>query len=101
MINGVTDGEPRTMVALLGGSDGGYMPVKSSISLELLLAGHRVAPIAYHGAVGTPKHLSEISIDAVASRITDLAKASGTPDGCVGIVGISKGGELTLLLASF
>ena len=99
-LNGISDTEPRTMVAILGGSEGGYVTVDSPLVMGLLFAGHRVASVAYHGATGTPKHLSEVSIDAVASRIAALGEASGVPAGCIGIVGISKGGELTLLLAS-
>lgn len=99
-LSGPSIAEPRTMIVVLGGSDGGYMTAKSTIVMDLLMAGHRVASIGYHGATGTPDHLREISIDAVASRIAALSKASGTPSGCVGVLGISKGGELTLLLAS-
>jgi len=99
-LDGKYDSEPVTMIAVLGGSDGGYMTIKSPLVMNLLLAGHRVAPIAYHGATDTPKHLSEISIDAVSNRISALSEKAGVSPGCVGIVGISKGGELTLLLAS-
>jgi pimeloyl-ACP methyl ester carboxylesterase len=99
-LNGKFDAEPRTMVVFLGGSEGGYMTVKSQIVMDSLMAGHRVAAIGYHGATGTPKHLSEISIDAIVARIKALGKASGAPSGCIGVIGISKGGELALLLAS-
>lgn len=99
-LTGKFDAEPNTMVVVLGGSDGGYMTAKDPIVMDLLMAGHRVAAIGYHGATGTPDHLREISIDAVTSRIAALSKASGTPSGCVGVLGISKGGELALLLAS-
>jgi len=99
-LTGKSGSEPVTLIAVLGGSEGGYMTSKSSLVMNFLMAGHRVAPIAYHGAKDTPKHLSEISIDAVSSRIAALSKDAGVSPGCVGIVGISKGGELTLLLAS-
>ncbi len=99
-LDGLSTAKPRTMIVVLGGSEGGYVKPSSPLVAELLVAGHRVAPIAYHGATGTPKHLRDISIDAVAARISGLAELSDTPKGCVGVVGISKGGELTLLLAS-
>ena len=98
-LDGVFD-QPATLVVILGGSDGGYLSTKTPLVMDLLFSGHRVAPVADHGATGTPKHLSEISIDAIASRIAALADTSSAAKGCVGIVGISKGGELTLLLAS-
>ena len=99
-LDGKFDAEPNTLVVVLGGSEGGYMTAKDPLVMDLLMAGHRVATIGYHGATGTPKHLREISLDAVASRIAALSNASGAASGCIGVVGISKGGELALLLAS-
>ena len=93
-------GSSPTIVAVLGGSEGGYPTLRYPIVKDLLSAGHNVASIAYHGAPGTPKHLSEVSIDAVSARIEALSESAGVSKGCVGILGISKGGELTLLLAS-
>lgn len=99
-LSGPSIDEPRTMIVVLGGSEGGYSTAKSPLVMNLLLAGHRVAALGYHGATGTPKHLQEISIDAVAARIAALSNAAGTSTGCIGIIGTSKGGELALLLAS-
>lgn len=93
-------GNSPTIVAVMGGSEGGYPTLRYPIVKDLLSAGHNVASIAYHGASGTSKHLSEISIDAVSMRIEALRETAGVSKGCVGILGISKGGELTLLLAS-
>ena len=99
-VSGPSIAEPRKMIVVLGGSEGGYTTATSPLVAELLMSGHRVASLSYHGATGTPKHLREISIDAVAARIAALSKASETPTGCIGIIGTSKGGELALLLAS-
>ena len=88
------------MVAVLSGSKGGYIQSDHPMVRDLLFAGFRVASMAYHGATGTPDHLREISIDAVANRIAELGRAAGVGEGCVGVLGVSKGAELTLLLAS-
>ena len=99
-LTGPSIADPRTMIVVFGGSEGGYQTTKSPLVMNLLLAGHRVAALSYHGATGTPKHLREISIDAVVARIAELSEAGNIPEGCIGIIGTSKGGELALLLAS-
>jgi esterase/lipase len=84
------------LVVILGGSEGGYPHVPLLIR-EFRSRGISVAEVAYFDFPNGPRHLQEISIDAVSERIAAL----GQPHNCIGILGISKGAELALLLAAY
>lgn len=90
----VGSGEP--LIVMLGGSEGGY-PHISFLVDEFVASGMSVAEIAYFGLPDGPKYLSEISVDAVAAEIQALSAQHS----CVGVLGISKGAELALILASY
>lgn len=89
------------LVFLLGGSGGGYPDPDSVLIGELLEAGNSVAVLAYFGVDGAPAHLSEVSIDAIAARIASTTALAQEDARCVGVVGVSKGGELALVLAAY
>lgn len=81
---------------MLGGSEGSF-PHISFLVDKFVANGMSVAKIAYFGFPNGPKDLSEINVDAIANAIDAL----GAEHSCVGILGISKGAELALILASY
>jgi uncharacterized protein len=91
-----TGDDEGPLLVLLGGSEGGYPHIPFLID-EFRSRGVSVAEIAYFDFPNGPRHLQEISIEAVSEEIAEL----GQPHDCVGILGISKGAELALLLAAF
>jgi dienelactone hydrolase len=85
-------------IILLGGSDGG-----DSLSyLAPLLASHDFVTLslAYFGAPGLPKHLVDVPIESVGTAVEWLSAQPQVDASRIGILGISKGGELALLAAS-
>lgn len=88
-------GSGKSLIVLLGGSEGGHLG-NSTLRSKLISNGFSVAEIAYFGFAGGPKNLSEINVNAVSGAVTKLQKDRS----CVGILGVSKGAELALVLAS-
>jgi esterase/lipase len=88
-------GDDAPVVVVLGGSEGGY-PSVPVLMQRLRSADISVAQIAYFGFPDGPAHLQEISIDAVSDEISALSQGHT----CIGLIGISKGAELALLLAA-
>lgn len=83
-------------MVFLGGSEGGY-PHISFLADTFVESNITVAEIGYFGLPNTPKHLNEISVDAITSKIEKLSEKHS----CVGVLGLSKGAELALVLASY
>lgn len=88
------------LVIYIGGSEGGFSTNEADVPAALLRAGFSVATIGYFDFSGGPPILSEINATAVQKHIKHLAQSYENGDACVGIVGVSKGAELTLMLAS-
>jgi dienelactone hydrolase len=89
-------GDDVPLVVLLGGSEGGYPHIPFLIE-KFRSRGISVAEIAYFGLPNGPKYLQEINIDSVAAEIGELSQRHS----CIGVLGISKGAELALLLAAY
>lgn len=89
---------PRPAVVVLGGSEGGYPR-----DLPALLASRGIAAIsiAYFGVSGLPKDLVGVPIETVRNAAAYLGTQPGVSKDSIGIVGISRGGELALLCASY
>jgi dienelactone hydrolase len=82
---------------VLGGSEGG-LPAGDA---RLLAAhGYAALALAYFGVDPLPKQLSAIPLETVTRGIDWLALRSDVDPARIGIVGVSKGGELALLAAS-
>ena len=86
---------PHGLVVVLSGSGGGLMEARAS-----LFAAHGYAALAlgYFGAPGLPPTLSQIPLEYF-QRALHWARRTLTPD-FVAVAGVSRGGELALLLGS-
>jgi len=93
--------KPRRALILLGGSEGGKSWSDQSASIEQLVdSGYYVLSLAYFGAEGLPRGLREIPLEYFAKAFRWLAAQKEViPDDYV-LMGVSRGGELALLLAS-
>ncbi|HEY7449175.1 MAG TPA: SAM-dependent methyltransferase [Vicinamibacterales bacterium] len=97
---GCPDGKgPFPAVLALGGSDGGV----PTYFLDLLVPeGFAGLALAYFGAAGTQPALVEVPLERIERGLRWLAghPKVKTHDGRVALVGVSKGGELALLIAA-
>lgn len=86
-------------VITLSGSEGGY---GGASYLAALLASHGISALAlgYFGLPGLPPALNNIPLETVERAITWLQAQPGVDPDRIGIMGVSKGGELALLSAA-
>ena len=91
------DSGKHPAMILLGGSEGG----DSFSRLAPLFAAHGyvTASLAYFGAPALPPVLVNVPVETVGSAVNAL-DARPDVNGKIGILGISRGGELSLLAAS-
>jgi dienelactone hydrolase len=89
----------RGAIVVLGGSEGG---IGLAEELAALLASHDFAAlaVAYFGVNGLPAHLMRIPLDYVEDAAEWLMSQPDTAGLGLGVLGVSRGGELALLLAS-
>lgn len=92
--------ENSPVVIILGGSEGGIPSHHSRIGEAVLAKGYSMVGIGYHNLEGTPESLSEIAIEPIMKRIEGYSKTDNGEDRCVAVIGISKGAELALLIAT-
>lgn len=88
---------------VIGGSGGGFA---WSEQMASLLAARGFATLAvayfdYEGRYGLPSGLAEIELESFERAASWLRKRKETDADRVGVLGISKGGELSLLLGSY
>jgi len=93
--------KPRRALILLGGSEGGKSWSSQTAHLEQLVdAGYYVLSVAYFGAEGLPSDLRAIPLEYFAEVFRWLSvQEAVVPDDYV-LMGVSRGAELALLLAS-
>jgi hypothetical protein len=93
--------KPRKALILLGGSEGGKSWSSQTPHLEELVdAGYYVLSVAYFGAEGLPRGLRAIPLEYFAKLFRWLSvQEAVVPDDYV-LMGVSRGAELALLLAS-
>lgn len=94
------DNLPALLV--LGGSTGGFM---WSEQIAALLSSKGYAALAlsyfdYQGNYGLPNKLVEIPLDYIENALEYLKKHQDVNPNKIGIIGISKGAELSILLSS-
>lgn len=92
------DGARRTAILLLGGSNGGL----GSRLRAGVLAGHgyHVLQLAYFSEVGLPDELLRIPLEYFRTAIEWLGAQEGVDSDRIVVFGVSRGGELALLLGS-
>ncbi len=88
---------PHPVVITLGGSGGGL-----SESAAALFASHGIAgfALAYFGVEHLPKGLKHFPIEYFATALQWLRKRPDIRSGAIAVSGVSRGGELALLLGS-
>lgn len=105
------------LIIAVGGSGGGFwlggpgwFPQSRPIGALLIRSGFSIRSIAHFGGEPLPEwfgegqvptHLAEGSLDAIAHVVRDARRTRGAARRCTGFLGVSKGGELTLLLAGY
>jgi dienelactone hydrolase len=89
---------PRPALLLLGGGEGG----DATPPIGRLLASHgiEVLTLAYFAGPGLPRHLKRIPLEYFHRALLWLRAQPRVDPRRVGIAGLSRGGELALLLAS-
>ncbi|MEO9169586.1 MAG: acyl-CoA thioester hydrolase/BAAT C-terminal domain-containing protein, partial [Candidatus Baltobacteraceae bacterium] len=83
---------------LLGGSEGGDSFAK--LAPMFAARGYVAASVAYFGTPGLPDTLTNIPVETVGKAIDALQARPDVNPSAIGLLGTSKGGELTLLAAS-
>ena len=91
-----TEGRHPALI-VLGGSGGG-LPPPGGIAGGLASRGYAVLSLAYFGAPGLPRSLSNIPLEYFGKALQWLTSQPGVDPMKVGVVGSSRGAELALLL---
>ena len=93
--------QPRKVIIMLGGSEGGSSWSRIKRPIELLVQqGFSVLSLAYFGAQNLPKSLEEIPLEYFEKVFDWLAAQKGIIPDEYAILGGSKGSEAALLLGS-
>lgn len=90
---------PHPAVLLLGGSSGG-IGWQSAVGSRLAERGIAALALAYFGMEGLPPELERIPLEYVEHALTWLRLQPSVDSTRLGVGGVSKGGELALLVAS-
>ncbi len=88
---------PHPVVVVLAGSGGGLMETRAA-----LFARHGYAALAlgYFGVPGLPERISGTRLEYFEAALEWVHRALAPADGFVALSGVSRGGELALLLAA-
>ena len=87
----------RPAIILLGGSEGG---IDEDDAKALAAHGYLVLSLAYFGAPGLPDEMGDIPLEYFDTAIDWLKAQRGADPAHIGMVGVSKGAEAALLVAS-
>jgi dienelactone hydrolase len=90
---------PRPGVLVLGGSEGG-LSLSSQRAAHLATRGFAALALAYFQAEGLPPTLAEIPLEYFAQALRWFARQPEVEAGRIAVLGISRGGELALLLGA-
>jgi acetyl esterase/lipase len=88
---------PHPAVILLGGSDGGMMEGSAAV---LASQGYAALALAYFGAPPLPPELIEVPLEYFAEAIAWFKSQPAIDPDRIAVMGVSKGGELALLLGA-
>jgi dienelactone hydrolase len=92
------DGAQHPAIIVLGGSEGGDS--MSHTAAEFARHGYVAMSVAYFGVARLPQTLVNVPVETIGTAIATLQKRSDVEGAHIGILGMSKGGELALLAAS-
>jgi dienelactone hydrolase len=95
----LTDG-PAPGVIVVGGSDGGLAQYTQVIAALLASHGYAALAVAYFGIGDLPPTLSRIPLEYFAAPISWLQSRPEVHADRLGVVGVSRGGELSLLIGA-
>jgi dienelactone hydrolase len=86
------------LIIALGGSGGGFLPEKEVQSLAL--HGYAVLSVAYINVAGLPNRIENIPLEYFNNAINWACSSTVVDSNKVIVLGVSRGAELALLLAS-
>ena len=92
-------GGPHPGLIVLGGSEGGIMSAEAAAAL-LASQGYAALAVAYFGLEGLPRRLVGVPIEYLKKAIDWMSGRSTVDRRRLAVLGWSKGGELSLILAS-
>ncbi|MFT3726275.1 MAG: acyl-CoA thioester hydrolase/BAAT C-terminal domain-containing protein [Terricaulis sp.] len=84
---------------VLGGSEGGIEGARA-MGAAFAAQGYSVLALAYFGAEGLPANMQEVPLEYFDTAVDWLARQPEVDPARMGIYGVSKGGEASLLVAS-
>ncbi|MCX7357657.1 MAG: prolyl oligopeptidase family serine peptidase [Alphaproteobacteria bacterium] len=90
---------PGPALLVLGGSEGGINGARS-LGNAFAAQGYNVLALAYFGADGLPANMQEVPLEYFDRAADWLARQPEVDAERIGIYGVSKGGEASLLIAS-
>jgi hypothetical protein len=90
---------PRPGVLVLGGSEGG-LSLSTRRAAHLAARGFATLALAYFGLDPLPPTLAEIPLEYFQQALTWFARQPEVQAGRIAVLGISRGGELALLLGA-
>ena len=91
---------PAPAVIVLGGSDGGLNPYTDLTAALLASRGYAALSLAYFGLEHLPLNLEAIPLEYFGDAIAWLQRQPSVDADRLGVIGVSRGGELALLLGS-
>ncbi len=94
------DTKKHPIIFLFGGSEGGMWVDHAHETSDLRRLGYHVVTVGYFGMKGLPQHLNRIDLSAFRNVLKHYKKLPGVDPDSIALLGVSKGGELALLLAS-
>jgi poly(3-hydroxybutyrate) depolymerase len=95
--------KPAPLLVILGGSEGGMGMTSARRAAErqaYLDAGFALLVVGYFGLPGIPSGLDRIELSGVLQAIEDTRRHSAVNPEKLSVLGVSKGAELALVLAS-
>lgn len=98
-----TSSQPKPLLVAFGGAEGRNLWGSRRWATErqkFVDDGYALLAVGYFGLPGIPEQLDRIALEGVHAAILEAAQRPGVNGRCIAVMGVSKGGELALLLAS-